>query len=55
MCVSLSVSVEHYVFALLIARFRPRRVLDDGLRTADLARENTIGCRQMGEEVAKRI
>jgi len=31
------------------------KVLDDGLRTADLARENTIGCRQMGEEVAKRV
>jgi NADH:ubiquinone oxidoreductase subunit F (NADH-binding) len=24
------------------------RVLDDGLRTADLARDNTIGCRQVG-------
>ena len=31
------------------------KVLDDGLRTADLARENTIGCKRMGEEVAKRV
>jgi 3-isopropylmalate dehydrogenase len=31
------------------------KCLDDGLRTADLATSNTIGCKQMGEEVAKRV
>ena len=31
------------------------KCLDDGLRTKDLATENTIGCKQMGEEVAKRL
>lgn len=31
------------------------KVLSDGLRTADLDSKNFIGCKQMGQEVAKRV